>query len=341
MQRIDKIKGSLLGAAIGDAMGAATEVRTAAMIREKFGGKVTEFLTPPDDTFARGSRAGQVTDDFSMIYCILCEALAAGGITEQVALNALLRWAKDERNLSNFAGPTTRAAILSLMGEPVYSDTAFLVCDNSKASNGAAMKTSPAGLLYPGDLDRAIEKAIVICRPTHNNDLAMAGACAVAAAVSQAAGDHADLFGVVQAGLYGARQGLVRCDGAAKLAGPSVEKRMQLAVQIGLNAPDMDTAMEQISDVIGTGLHIAEAVPAAFGLLVAAKADPMEAIIAAVNIGNDTDTIASIVGAIAGTLGGAQAFDSKLTNLLESENGYDFDSLSNQIEQLLTVGGIV
>ena len=49
----NKYLGCLLGAAIGDAMGAVTEMRTRKQIEEKFG-YVREFLTPPDDTFARG-----------------------------------------------------------------------------------------------------------------------------------------------------------------------------------------------------------------------------------------------------------------------------------------------
>ena len=47
-----KILGGLIGAAAGDAMGAATETRTRKQIEEKFGGYVTDFLAPPDDTFA-------------------------------------------------------------------------------------------------------------------------------------------------------------------------------------------------------------------------------------------------------------------------------------------------
>ena len=71
-----KILGGLIGAAAGDAMGAATETRTRKQIEEKFGGYVTDFLAPPDDTFARGSKAGQVTDDFSVAYMTLKEVVA-------------------------------------------------------------------------------------------------------------------------------------------------------------------------------------------------------------------------------------------------------------------------
>ncbi|MBQ6476726.1 MAG: ADP-ribosylglycohydrolase family protein [Clostridia bacterium] len=46
-----KILGGLLGGAIGDAMGAATETRSTDQIVERFGGPVTEFLTPHEGVF--------------------------------------------------------------------------------------------------------------------------------------------------------------------------------------------------------------------------------------------------------------------------------------------------
>ena len=112
-----KILGGLVGAAAGDAMGAATETRTRAQIEEKFGGYVTEFLTPPGDTFARGSRAGQVTNDFSVAYVTLKEILKQGEITEDVVTKALLAWSDVPEYFDRFAGPTTRARILELKGQ--------------------------------------------------------------------------------------------------------------------------------------------------------------------------------------------------------------------------------
>lgn len=89
----EKILGCLVGAAAGDALGAATEMRTRRQIEEKFGGRVKEFLTPPDDTFARGNMPGQVTDDFSLAYVTCLEILRHNGeITPEVSRAALLSW---------------------------------------------------------------------------------------------------------------------------------------------------------------------------------------------------------------------------------------------------------
>ena len=331
----DKILGSLLGAAIGDAMGAATEVRTREQIIEKFGGLVRDFCTPPEDTFARGGRAGQVTDDFSFIHCIVMQVLEDRRFTEAGMEKATLKWGENEYNLSHFAGPTTRAPILRLRGIEQPNPCGFLKCDNGQATNGAGMKASPAGLFHPGDLDAAIDDAVLICKPTHYNNLAISGACAVAAAVSRALVSGDDVDGVIEAGTYGAREGLKRCGGAAVLAGPNIERRIRLAVQLGREAASMDQAMQDIYEIIGTGLHIAEAVPSAFGLFAAAEGDAMAAITAAVNVGNDTDTVASICGSIAGAYTGAGVFDPHFQRELEAVNGYHFDRLAEDIVRVI------
>ena len=61
----DHILGALIGEAVGDGMGAATEARTTQQIIDYFGHKVTDLETPPNDTFGGGNVPGQATDDFS------------------------------------------------------------------------------------------------------------------------------------------------------------------------------------------------------------------------------------------------------------------------------------
>lgn len=328
----DKILGSLLGAAIGDAMGAATELRTKALIKERFGGEVRDIIAPPDDTFARGSKAGSVTDDFSLIYYTMRAILDHGGVIDKEAADqAILNWSADEAFYNKFAGPTTRAAVEQIKGVDVPNPYAFICCDNAKASNGSAMKIAPAGIFHPGDLDRAVQAAIIICRPTHNNNLSIAGACAIAAAVSEALRAGSDLYSVVQAGLYGVGKGTELASGTcAVLAGPDVQKRIKLAIEIGLTAENPDQATTEIADLVGSGLHVAEAVPAVFGIMIAAKGNPMDAIVAAVNIGSDTDTIACMTGAILGALHGKEALPEKYLPLIEQVNGFKIAAMAEE-----------
>lgn len=334
MTRNEKILGSLLGAAIGDTMGAATEMRTTAQIAELFGGYVTEILTPPNDTFARGAEAGFVTDDFSLAYFTAETILKNGGkIDEKVAMDSLLCWAAHEEYYGKYVGPTTKASIKKILGEETTATYPFLKYDCAKATNGSAMKIGSVALFSPGDVEKAINDAITICLPTHANNLSLSGACAVAAAVAKAMEDDASLFDVVEAGIYGAKKGdeLGR-KVAIVLAGPSVEKRIRLAVDLAVKAESLEQAIQDIADYVGSGLMIYEAVPAAFGLMVAAKGKPMESICAGVNVGYDTDTTATIIGAMVGALHGMKDFKTEYLELIDEKNNFDLRKMANEIE---------
>ena len=327
-----KVLGCLLGAAAGDAMGAATETRNRRQIEKLFGGYVTEFLTPPADTFARGSRAGQVTDDFSIAYVTLKEIIKSGKVDEEIATSALLKWASVPEYFERFAGPTTRARVLELKGEKKAGEEFVPVNDNNKATNGAAMKAAPIALLAKGDIDDAIDKAITVCRITHDNNIALSGAAAIAAATAAAVKEDADLFDVVRASIYGASKGdeIGRRIGHT-LAGASVETRIRWAVSIAMRSENLDQTMNEIADYIGSGLMAVEAVPAAIGLCVAAGGKTVEGICAAVNIGNDTDTVATMVGGILGALNGVDSMPESYMRIIEQENHFALDELAKEI----------
>lgn len=329
MNILDKITGCFLGAAVGDAMGAATETRTMEMIKMDFGGYVTKIMPPPDDCFCRGMPAGIVTDDFSLAYRTAQELLRCKGqVTEDVARQCLLTWAKDDWYFS-LAGPTTRAAVLALTGQPREDPDAWLACNNHRATNGAGMKIFPAGLINSGNPDKAIEDTITLCLPTHTSDAALSGGCAIACAVAAAMCQNATLDHVFDAAIYGAANGLIlgRKRGTP-CACPSVEKRIRLAIKIGRESNSWEEALIALSDIIGTGISIAESVPCVFGILAATRPDPMQAIISGVNIGNDTDTIATMAGAIAGALYGVGNIPMVYMDLINKVNNYDLMKLS-------------
>lgn len=328
----NKILGSLLGAAAGDAMGAATETRTRKQIEEKFGGYVTDFLTPPEDTFARGSRAGQITDDFSVAYMTLKEILKTGKADYETAVSGLLKWAAIPEYFDHFAGPTTRARVLELQGKNQENGGFVPVNDNNKATNGAAMKAAPIALLAKGDVDDAIKKAVTVCSVTHNNNIALSGAAAIAAATAAAMKEGADLYDVVQASIYGAAEGeRMGRESGAVLAGASIESRIRWAVSIAMTCDNLDEAIDELSDYIGSGLMAVEAVPAAIGLCVAAGGKTVDGICAAVNIGNDTDTVATMVGGILGALNGADTMPLSYLEIIERENKLGLEGLAKEI----------
>ena len=335
LKRKERILGCLIGGAYGDALGAPTENRTREQIFEKWG-YVDRLYAPPSDVFARGNQAGQVTDDFSMAYVTIMEILKHGGIVDdEVAKSSLVEWSKDERFFEQFVGPTSRKFINRLKGlDCEVAVTKFEpVNDNLRASNGGAMKIGPVSLFAKGDMDKAMKLTEVICMPTHGNRISLSAACGVAASVNSALMGH-DLCQILQDGLEGARYGeRTGREKGIPIAGPSMEKRMKLAIHMGFTAEDLSGAMDCMRRYFDCSGMAADSVPVSFGLLAAAGGDVCRAVEAAANIGNDTDTIATIVGAVLGTSCGSRAFDGEIIRTINQVNGYELEKLAEEIEQ--------
>ena len=104
MELYDKVYGALLSAAVGDAMGAATEARTTAQIVKVFGHRVETFEKPPADAIGAGNEAGQLTDDFSCAYFLSKHIIAHKGlITREIVEQAIVDWSEHDVFYTRFA----------------------------------------------------------------------------------------------------------------------------------------------------------------------------------------------------------------------------------------------
>ncbi len=330
----EKVLGSLVGSAIGDAMGAATEVQTEEEIVRRFGKRVSDFQEPPRNHPHSGGRsAGQITDDSSLTF-YLAEAYVEnqGTISVDNVVNVLLEWSKSEY-YPRFAGPATIEAVRRLQdGEDPVTVGRHGEISLRGVTNGAAMKVSPAGLMHPGDFEAAMEDAITMCIPTHGTQIAMSGACSIACAISEALTDHATVSSILEAALKGAIDGeRIGKQRGRIAAGASVVERIKLAYQIVLGEDDKDLACRKLGKIVGSGLPIAEAVPAALGIFMAMDGDPMKCIEWGVNIGDDTDTIACIVGALSGAYAGINEISSELFKQVKEINGLELEKLANDM----------
>lgn len=330
MNLSSKIQGTLGLAAIGDAMGAATENLSFDQIRNDFKKPVNEFKKPGKTAFAFGNEPGEVTDDFSQIYFISKAILDNNGVIDKETIKkAILDWSNVPKYFDRFAGPTTRSAIKMYKNsseeiKPEPEPEAETVDYASKATNGAAMKIAPAGILNPNNIEAAINDAITVTQVTHDNSLAISGACAVASAVSASLASDSKIDEVLSAGMYGAKRGETKAKRVSReVPGPSVIERIELAYNIANQNKEKEKKLFQLAKVVGNGLHIAEAVPCAFGI-VYLNYDPLQAVIDAVNIGYDTDTIATIVGSMIGSF--VNLSDERFITLYEKvQNANDFN----------------
>ena len=335
----EKILGSLAAFAIGDAMGAPAQELSISSIRKLYG--KLEFMCSPKTEFPMtvGMKAGQVTDDTIMMMATGQILTQSKGDYSPANMGALLgQWARNNPiwRTSPMFGPTTRSSLLRLANRdnPIEVGTRGSL-SNEGVTDGAAMRIPPVGLIFPGDLDRAVAVAVALTVPTHGTTVAISAATSVAAAVAAAMQPDADLFSVIRAGIYGARRGWSEAESNYRtVSAPRVDKRIVQAVSIVLETDNVFEASELIADTIGTGIHAAEAVPAAFGLLVAAGGDPNKAAIAGANCGGDTDTIAAIAGSIAGALKGMGSVNQEWFNTVVTVNELDLEEMAISLESL-------
>ncbi len=320
---ISKAHGCLAGVALGDALGRATEFLTREQIRAHFGWLV-HLAAPPDFHPAHAHPLGIVTDDTAQTL-LIANLLARGEtLTPENVAASLVKWSNEKSLQTNYLGPSTRRALAQLKEGVSPRETG-----KSGTTNGAAMRVAAIGIVNAGNLDRLLNDVIAASVPTHNTRNAIQGGAAVACAIAEAMSPDSTVETLTAAAQHGALRG--REHGEWSWCTP-LEKRIELAVKLAHESKDIEEALQKIYNYVGTGLDPAESVAAAFGVVAAARGDATTAINAGVNIGGDTDTVASIAGAICGALHGIESLDRNLVHEVERINSFNLESLARELE---------
>ncbi|KAF1042079.1 MAG: hypothetical protein GAK35_02924 [Herbaspirillum frisingense] len=339
----DRIFASLALAGMGDALGAQTEQWGIDEIARRHGGLVTHFGTPPDDTFAgaNAGKRGEVTDDASQMYYLTRALVAAGGeLGYDGWVSCLLDWAATSPK-ANFMGPSTALMVKALQEGGDVNDVGIIGRSRRKMTtigitNGAAMRVAPAGLVHPGDIERACAQALVTCLPSHDTDVAISAACSVAAAASQALVSN-DLRDVLAAAVRGGRIGeqLAR-ERARSVAGPNYLARLDMALRIADEARDDYSFLVNMEKMVGNSVLAAESVPAALGVVKYAQGDALRTIALCSSIGNDTDSIATMAGAVVGALRGTAALPFELLDefLVVNQPEFDLEDMAEGLSRI-------
>jgi ADP-ribosylglycohydrolase len=328
VRRQDRARGALYGLAIGDALGMPTQLLSRQQIVDRWGPLLTGFEAAPDDhPIAAGMPAGAVTDDTEQAVLLGRLLIAGRGRVEPGELaTALLGWEREmaARGSLDLLGPSTKRAL-----QAVQDGTPPAEAGRHGDTNGAAMRITPVGIATAAD-DRSalvdqVQQASLV---THNTSIALAGAAAVAAAVS-AGIDGADVATATTAAIAAARLAARR---GHWTAGADVAARIDWAANLvaGARPP---WAAEVIYTLVGTSLATQESVPAAFAVLSAVPGDPWQACLLAASLGGDCDTIAAMAGAIGGACHGLAAFPSHAVEAV-GRNRLDLMALADSLLEL-------
>jgi ADP-ribosylglycohydrolase len=315
--------GALYGLAIGDALGMPTESLPRTEIAARYGPLVDAFQPgPAGHPVAAGLPAGTVTDDTQQAL-LLARLLidGNGGVDPAEWGRRLLAWEDTMRARGSLAllGPSTRQALQALAAGASLDEAG-----RSGTTNGAAMRITPVGIATScHDLELLIDRVVAASRLTHNTGVALAGAAAVAAAVS-ARLEGATLPDALAVAATAA-------DRAARrghwVAAADMATRITWAAGLAAGLPT-GQLIDTVYRLVGTSLAAQESVPAAFAVAAAHPDDPWLACRIAASLGGDCDTIAAMAGAICGAGAGAGAFPEQARATVTAVNHLDLQAVA-------------
>jgi ADP-ribosylglycohydrolase len=337
--------GALAGAAVGDALGGSTEGRSPEQIIQRWGGPVTGIVGPfaedwrtarPHAPYHKGD--GHVTDDTLMtnmlvkVYAHKRDHLGAYDVDELlVPLLINERVWIPELEIESVALQRIFLAEKWLVSRLFYGHVDPREAGVGNIVNcGAAMYMGPVGVANAGDPDGAYVEAIDIAG-AHQSSYGREAAGVFAAAVAAALGPDATVDSVVAAALRLAKDGTrsaveAICEAAAKLPTDTVDVTGLRPVM----AP-FDTLGENYREP-GLGarrpsrVHAIEELPLALGCVVATGGDYRRAVLAAANYGRDSDSIATMAGAIIGALHGIEVIPQEWRDTVGTNSRLDLSA---------------
>jgi ADP-ribosylglycohydrolase len=277
---LDKFKGTLLGCAVGDALGAPLEGLSAEAIKNRYG-LVTDFI---DERFG----AGMVTDDTQMTITLAQAIIEMGRFTETHAAFKFSRWMEaSDKGVKEARGVGMASATAC---RKLYQGVSPAESGVDSAGCGAAMRVSPVGLRHYDDPATLKKAAVEQAGITHKDPEAAAGAAAIAFAVAMGIAEDGEI------------DRLSFIQEMVDFVAP-VDKKMAGKLS-GLT--DYITAdPEDGFAYTGNGGYVMEAVPGALLAFLLSPHDFEKTVIAAVNAGGDTDSLGAMAGAVSGALNGA------------------------------------
>ena len=159
---MNNAKGSLIGLAVGDAVGAAVEFKERGSFKE-----VNDMIGGGP----HGLQAGQWTDDTSMALC-LAESLIEDGFDLKSQLQKYLHWYQD-----GYLSSTGRCFDIgnnTARSLEYYNDTGKLPPERERAAgNGSLMRLAPIPIYFSDNYENAVYYSGESSKTTHNNILAI------------------------------------------------------------------------------------------------------------------------------------------------------------------------
>ncbi len=343
-----RIRGCLIGAALGDAWGAPVEKLSPEEIRQQYGNIDSldvEHYRYPSRTHGKGF--GRFTDD-TLMNILLCQVYQElGSHLDAYSVFPLIR----KIYFEEIWVPEYQKKMPLI--ERLFYPEKYLFLSNFLASRdprsggvgnmvncGAAMYMAPVGLANAADPLGAYQEAISFAS-AHQTSYGLEAAGVFAACVAAAMIEGISLEQIVQNALDLAKDGTKLAIAAVVDIVPKMRQAQDPASVLHQTLrpfSPMGDDLKRSPDKIGqptenytpSRLKSIEELPVALGYILLHKGDFMESLKGGVNSGRDTDSIGCMIGAILGAWHGVDAINPEYIQQLRQANGYDLIDIADQ-----------
>jgi ADP-ribosylglycohydrolase len=298
--RAARIAGAVLGAAIGDALGHPTEFLSLDAIRVKW---------PPDGVTSYalywerdGRRFAPYTDDTQMAEVVLRALLwsrhenAELDATMQEMARGFVHWSKHPQGGHRSPGNACMSGCRALADGAHWTQAG----GPSAGGCGSVMRAYPFGLLFHDDLERAERWAVAHSRLTHGDPIALAACAAMAVGMGRALRDDPPVMV------------LSEMVAAACRYSPRTAAMMAEAIDDALRDVEPSVTLSRLE---AWAAH--EAIAAACYLFARNPNDFPAAVLEGANTPGDSDSIATLAGALLGARLGVAAIPADWIEQLE------------------------
>lgn len=270
MANIDRVRGSLLGHALGDALGAPFEGRKPEVIAARYATPMRMLFEPPADQL-------RYTDDAQMAIAI-AEVLAVHD--DPAPEHYAASYVENFEVWRGYGGGAKKTLRALSEGSSVH-DAARVAFPDGSYGNGAAMRVAAVGLRFANDRAVMREHARRSALPTHCHPIGIDGALLIAAGTA---------FALRTAGRPFDRDRLWE-----ELGGLAESQEFEAKIDKARSVTD---PMEL--PALGTGIAAHESAVTALALLALFPDDYPGAVSHAVCMGGDCDTVAAMAGGLVG-----------------------------------------
>jgi ADP-ribosyl-[dinitrogen reductase] hydrolase len=283
----ERFVGCLVGLAIGDALGAPLEFMPRAEIAATYG-EVRDLLGGG----WLNVEPGEYTDDTQLALAVANSLVLCGRLDPPDIAARLVAWL---RTGPKDVGKITRTALRYHEQGLPWREVGPRVAremEGRAAGNGSLMRCAPLALFHAARPEALVRDSAILSQITHANPLSVWGSIAVNLAIAEL--------------LHGRRDGLIERV-AAQVEEPQVRATLLAAPGLSRRA-------------VRSGGHALETLGAAFWAL-ENHSSFEEVVVAAVNLGDDADTVGAVAGALAGAREGAAAIPERWLAHLRTAEG--------------------